>query len=99
MMLFIRLSCCLQILMIVIRIHAKMRELVMTVSMIISARVLQDMKEGIVNLVGSILILSDNINNLVTPFIHNTIIKELEWNFEAFYVFSQPYKQIHPFYL
>ena len=46
-----------------------MTELVMTVSvsMIIFARVLQDMKEGIVNWVGSIFILSDNIINLDTP--------------------------------
>ena len=46
-----------------------MMELVMmmSVSMIIFASVLQDMKEGIVNWVGSIFILSYNIINLDTP--------------------------------
>ena len=55
--------------MFVIPIHAKTMELVMmvSVSMIIFARVLQDMKERIVNWVGSIVILSYNIINLETP--------------------------------
>ena len=76
----------------------------MTVSTIIFACVLQAMKEGTVNKVGSIFILCDDMffilhykfRYIVIP---KTIMKGLELNFGAFYVFSQTYNQVYPFYL